>query len=89
MRILHTAMITGVVWYLMLPPPADGIPGRRLTFEPLSEWTTVDQFDSEQKCEDMRHAVIAQDPHSALDTLRCWPSDAPELKPAQPEPRPG
>jgi len=85
----HTMMLAGVVWYLMLPPPADGIPNRRLTFEPLSEWKTLDHFDSEQACEEMRRAIIAQDPLSALDTLRCWPSDAPGLNPVQPLPRPG
>ena len=80
-------MLASVTWYLMLPPPADGIPNRRLTFEPLSQWLMLDHFDSQRSCEAIRTKLIEQMPGSAIDTSRCVPSNAPELN--RPKLQPG
>ena len=79
MRLQHVAGIAVVAWYLMLPPPASS--RQRLINEPLSEWKLLDQFDSESACRQMRAKLIESMPGTAIDTVRCVPSNDPDLMP--------
>jgi hypothetical protein len=76
-------MIALMGWYLMLPPPGDS--NRRSIFAPLSQWKTVDVFDSKAQCEDIRRQLIAAMPGTAIDTSRCVAGDDPELGPPSAE----
>jgi hypothetical protein len=75
----HVVAIALMGWYLMLPPPAGS--DRRLIFAPLSQWKTIDKFDSKAKCEDIRRQLIARMPGTAIDTSRCVSGDDPDLGP--------
>jgi hypothetical protein len=81
MKVSHTAELALVGWYLMLPPPALG--GRRLIYEPLSEWKLIETFDSEKTCQQTLTKLIERMPDSGIDTARCVPSEY--LTPDKPE----
>jgi hypothetical protein len=81
---MKTHYATGLVlvtWYLMLPPPAPY--GRRLIYQPLSDWKLIDKFDSEQVCRQMLAELTKQMPDSGIDTARCVPNNDPYLTPEQ------
>ena len=81
MKLQHCAGLTLIAWYLMLPPP-DMI-GRRLLFEPLSDWKLIDEFDSQSECRQMRAKLIEQMPLTEIDTARCVSSNDPRLVPTE------
>jgi hypothetical protein len=80
MKRRHAAMIALMGWYLMLPPLAGS--RQRLIFAPLSQWKTIDKFDSKARCEDIRRQLIARMPGTAIDTSRCISEDDPGLNPS-------
>ena len=59
MNLRHTAALTLVVWYLILPPISNGTPE---TAAPLSRWEIQFKFDTAVKCQSTRDEV-------AKDTL--------------------
>jgi hypothetical protein len=79
MKLQNAAGLVLVAWYLMLPPPASL--GERLTYEPLSEWKLIDEFESESVCRKMRAKLIKQMSRTAIDIARCVPADDPALAP--------
>jgi len=79
--------VTVAAWLLMLPPNT-GLQGRRLRFEPLGQWKTIDKFSSRTECERMRSELVQRMPNSAINTARCVSEDDPALSP-NPEPKIG
>jgi hypothetical protein len=79
MKLQHAPGFALVVWYLILPPPAPF--GRRLTYEPLSDWKLIEKFDSNRTCQEMRSKLIDLMRGTAIDTARCVPADDPDLMP--------
>jgi hypothetical protein len=81
MKKQHAAALGLAVWYLILPPPAPS--GRRLTDAPLSDWKSIDEFDSQSTCLQMRAKLIASMPRTEIDTSLCVPGGVPDLAPGQ------
>ncbi|HUN57889.1 MAG TPA: hypothetical protein VMU41_07220, partial [Candidatus Binataceae bacterium] len=48
MRAYNTAALALAGWYLMLPPMQSGRPNASA---PLSQWTTIESFNTAKECE--------------------------------------
>ena len=81
MNMHHAAALGLAAWYLILPPPAPS--GKRLMDAPLSDWKTVDEFDSESTCLQMRAKLIESMPRTEIDTALCVPGGVQDLAPGQ------
>jgi hypothetical protein len=66
MKTHHAAALWLAVWYLILPPSASS--GKRLTDAPLSDWKSIDEFDSQSTCIQMRAKLIKSMPSTEIDT---------------------
>lgn len=63
-KIRHVAALAFVGWYLMMPPDSTKIPHEVDSDAPLSRWTVVATFDTEDNCEKVLTGVqkTEQDP---------------------------
>ena len=77
----HAAALGLAAWYLILPPPAPS--GKRLTGAPLSDWKSIDEFDSQSTCLQTRAKLIASMPNTQIDTSLCVPGGVQGLAPGQ------
>ena len=85
MKPAHAAALALVVWYLMLPPsktPKPDVPTLLAPIffadvsAPLSRWTKLGAFPTQQKCEAHR----AAEPRARRPVEQCARDDDPRLK---------
>ena len=86
MNVRHTAALALMGWYLMVPPPLSHSP----KVAPLSQWTRVGAFQSEEACDVKRNAFSKLDrplggwrglPPEEVYDAQCVATNDPRLKP--------